>query len=109
MLDFMNMTSILPFGRIDLSTCQLADPVKCFQGDPTIAVAAIVLIILAFMIFKLLKNLVINSIAGIAVLLLLVYFFNVPIPLNGLVILVSVFGGVGGVGALLIAMFMGWL
>ena len=92
-----------------LAGCDLSEPIKCFQGDFTLIVAAVILFVLAFMIFNMLKNLVVNSIAGVAALLIIVYLFNVPIPMNGLVILVTVLGGVGGVGALLIATFFGWL
>jgi hypothetical protein len=89
--------------------CLQSDPIKCFTGNWGLLIGAAVLIVAAFIIFVVLKQVVLNAIFGIIALLVIVYVFGVPIPLSPLVMLVSVLGGVGGVAAVLIATFFGWL
>jgi len=83
--------------------------IQSFAGNWSMLVGAAVLIIAAVIVIYVLKNLIANAIAGIVALLVIVYIFGVNIPLNALTILVSVLGGLGGVGALLIATFFGWI
>ncbi len=85
------------------------DPIKCFQGNWGLLIGAAVLVVAAFVVFYILKQIVVNAILGIVALLVIVYLLGVPIPLNPLVILISVLGGLGGVAAVLIATYFGWL
>lgn len=84
-------------------------PIKAFAGNWFLLIGGALLLILAFVVFYLLKQLVANAIAGIIALLVLVYIFGIPIPLTPFIILVCVLGGLGGVGAVLIATFLGWI
>lgn len=83
--------------------------VQALAGNWTLLVGAIVLIIAAFFVLYVLKQLVANAIAGIIALLIMKYLLGIPLPLTPLVILISILGGLGGVGAVLIASFLGWL
>ena len=83
--------------------------IQSFAGNWSLLVGAAVLIVAAFVVIYVLKEVIANAIAGIVALLVIVYIFGVNIPLNALTILVSVLGGLGGVGALLIATFFGWI
>jgi len=83
--------------------------VQSLVGNWTLLVGAIVLIVAAFFVIYILKQLIANAIAGIVALLVIVYVLGIQIPLTPLVLLVSVLGGLGGVGAVLIASFLGWL
>jgi uncharacterized membrane protein len=96
-------------GVIGNATGAVIEPIKQFAGNWALLVGAAVLIVAAFVIFTLFKQVIANAILGIIALLVLVFVFGVPIPLSPLVILVSVLGGLGGVGAVLIATFFGWL
>lgn len=87
----------------------ITNPIKCFQGNWLLLIGAVVLIIAAFLIFYLFKQIIANAIAGIIALLVIVFLLGLPIPLSPLVILVCILGGLGGVGAVLIATFFGWL
>jgi len=59
--------------------------------------------------YLLAKNIIANAIGGIIALLLAKFVFGIAIPLNVLTILVTILGGLGGVAALLIAAYFGWL
>lgn len=83
--------------------------IKAFQGNLGLMGGAAVLIVAAFFILYVLKNFVANAVVGVIALLLLTFVFGVPIPLSPFVILISVLGGVGGVAAVLIGVFFGWL
>ncbi len=72
-------------------------------------IGAAILLIAAFIVLYVLKNVIANAIVGIIAFLIIKYLFGVPIPITGLTILVTVLGGLGGVAALLIAVFLGWL
>ena len=79
------------------------------MGRWELIIIAIILIVAAFIVLYLMRNFLANSIMGIAVLLIAKYVFGVAIPLNGLTIIVTALGGLGGVAALFIAFFFGWL
>ena len=96
-------------GNFTNCTTWMSDPVKCVQGNWLLIIGAIILIVGAFIILYLFKQIIANAIVGIIALLIIVYLIGVPIPLTPLVILVSILGGLGGVAAILIATFFGWL
>ena len=98
----MNLTTLA-------NATSIGETVGSMAGNWTLLIGAAVLIIATFIIIYLVKNLVANAIGGIIALLIAKYILGVAIPLNGLTILVTIFGGLGGVAALLIAMFFGWL
>jgi hypothetical protein len=97
------------FPAFQLNQTAAVEGIKALQGNLGLVAGGIALLIVAFLIFYILKNFIANMIFGIVALLVIVYAFGVPIPLTPLVILVSVLGGLGGVGALLIATYLGWL
>lgn len=82
---------------------------KTFSGDWSLLIWAIILIAATFVFVWVFKQLIANIIAGIVAFLIFTFVLNIPIPINGLTILVTVLGGLGGVAALLIAVFFGWL
>jgi NAD/NADP transhydrogenase beta subunit len=83
--------------------------VQALTGNWSLLVGAAVMIVGAFLLLYLLKQLVANAIAGIIALIVIVYILGIPIPMTPLIILVSILGGLGGVGAVLLASFLGWL
>jgi NAD/NADP transhydrogenase beta subunit len=83
--------------------------VQALAGNWSLLIGAAVMIVGAFLLLYLLKQLVANAIAGIIALIVIVYILGIPIPMTPLVILVSILGGLGGVGAVLLASFLGWL
>lgn len=83
--------------------------IKAFQGNWGAIIGAIVLIAATFFVLFILKNFIANAIVGIIALLFFEYVVGIPIPLSPLVILVSVLGGLGGVAAILLATFFGWI
>ncbi len=78
-------------------------------GHWNLVLGALILLVIGFIIIYLLKNLIAHAVVGIIGLLVIKYALGIPIPLNGLTILVSIFGGLWGVAGLLIAAFLGWL
>ena len=101
----------LPAGALDTlgeSTAGLGgEAVKSIASNPGILVIGIVLIAAAFVIFFLLKKLIVNSILGFIGWILLMVFFPLGegLAIPGLV--VSVIFGLAGVGALLVLKFFG--
>lgn len=87
----------------------IGERLQAFAGDWTILLGAVVLVVAAFFVLVVMKQVIANAICGIVALLVLIYIFNIPIPLTTLTILVTVLGGLGGVGALLLTMFLGGL
>jgi len=83
--------------------------VQTLAGNWSLLIGAVVLIVGAFLLLYLLKQLIANAIAGIVALIVIVYILGIPISMTPLVILVSILGGLGGVGAVLLASFLGWL
>ncbi len=93
-----------------LNVTEKVEPgLEAFTGNWQLILGALLLIIVSFVIIYLLKNIVVNAIIGIITLLFVRFVLGIPIPLTPLVVLVSVLGGAGGVAALLIAVFFGWL
>ncbi|MFH0986780.1 MAG: transcriptional regulator, partial [Candidatus Micrarchaeota archaeon] len=68
-----------------------------------------VVIVAAFIVLFVLKNLIVNAILGIAALLVAKFVFGVPVPLTAVPILVCAIGGLWGAGAIFIASYAGWL
>jgi len=85
------------------------DFLSFLPGDWSLIIWAIVLIAAAFIFVWVFKQVIANTIAGIIAFIIFTFVFGIPIPLNPLTILVTVLGGLGGVAALLIAVFFGWL
>lgn len=79
------------------------------EGNYTYLLLGVAFLIITFAIIWLFKQFIANMISGLIALFVLNFIFNVGIPINGLTILVSIMGGLGGVGALLIAAVFGWL
>lgn len=98
---------------VDLATLanisNVGETVTSVAGNWTYLIAGIVLLIAAFIVIYFVKNLVANAIGGIIALLVAKFIFGVAIPLNGLTIVVTIFGGLGGVAALFLAAFFGWI
>lgn len=78
-------------------------------GNWGLIVGAVILFIGAFIFLFVLKHIIANAIVGIFALLIIKFLLGVDIPLSPFVILVSVLGGLGGVAAVLIGGFLGWL
>ncbi len=83
--------------------------ISALAGRWELIVYAAILIIAAFVVIYVLRNIIANAIIGIIALLAIKFLLGVNIPINGLTILVTVLGGLGGVAALLAAAFLGWL
>lgn len=83
--------------------------VGSLAGKWELLVGAVILVIGAFIVLFLLKNIVANAVVGFIALLAAKFIFGIAIPLNGLTILITLLGGLGGVAALFIAFFLGWL
>lgn len=97
---------LLQLGNV---TEDVGEAVSGLAGNYGLIIGAAILIIAAFIVIFMLKNLIVNAIVGIIALLVIKFLLGVPIPLTGLVILVAVLGGLGGVAAIMIAAFLGWL
>jgi hypothetical protein len=91
------------------ATSSVGETVGALTGRWELLVGAALLIIGAFIVLHLLKNLVANAVMGVVALLVAKFVFGIAIPLNGITILVTLLGGLGGVAALFIAFFLGWL
>lgn len=87
----------------------VGEGLEALAGNWQLLVGAVILIVAAIILIAVLKQVIANAIIGIIALLLLKYLIGIPIPLTPLVILVSVLGGPGGVGAILISVYFGWL
>lgn len=78
-------------------------------GHWSLILGAILLLVIGFLVIYFLKNLIAHAVVGVIGLLIVKYALGMAIPINGLTLLVSIFGGLWGVAALLIAAFLGWL
>lgn len=95
--------------RMMNATEEVEAGIEAFAGHWQLLIGALVLIIATVLVVYLLKQIVANAVIGVIALLFVRFVLGIPIPLTPLVILVSVLGGGGGVGALLIATYFGWL
>lgn len=100
---------VLLLGNLSNVTGQITNEVSSLVGNWGLIVGAAILIVGAFIVLYLLKNLIANAVVGIVALLILKFVIGLQIDLSPLVILISVLGGMGGVAAVLIATFLGWL
>lgn len=104
------LTAALNFAEnVENTTGIVGQGVQALAGNWSLLIGAVVMIVAAFLLIYLLKELVANAIAGIVALLIIVYVLGVQIPLTPLVLLISILGGLGGVGAVLLATFLGWM
>ena len=87
----------------------VGETVTKMAGNWSLVIGAVILLVGFFIVLYVLKNIIANAVTGIIVFLIVKYLLGVAIPINGLTILVTIFGGLGGVAALLIAAFFGWL
>lgn len=91
------------------ATATVGETVGSLTGRWELIVGAAVLVVGAFIVLYVLKNIVANAIIGFIALLAAKFIFGIAIPLNGVTILVTLLGGLGGVAALFVAYFLGWL
>ena len=103
------MLNAIIAAALDNATGTVTEGLKALQGNLGTLAGAVVLIAIAVFVIFIMKNLIANAVGGIVLLLVAVYVLGIPIPLNGLTIIVSILGGIGGVAALLLAAFLGWL
>ena len=96
-------------GLIENATNNGTELISQLAGDWTLLIWAIVLIAGTFILLWVFKQILANTIAGIIAFLIFKFLLGIPLPITGLTILVTVLGGLGGVAALLIAVFFGWL
>jgi len=82
---------------------------ESLAGDWTLMIWAVALIVGAFIFLWVFKQVIANTIAGIIAFIIFTFILGIPIPLTPLTVLVTVLGGLGGVAALLISVFFGWL
>ena len=79
------------------------------QGNTAALVGGAVLVVAAFIIWKIMKDLLANVIIGAIGLIIVTQVFRMDIPLNVATIIVSLVFGIGGVGALLLLTYLGAL
>jgi len=77
-------------------------------GDPKILFIGLALIVLTLIIIFFIKKIVINSVLGLATWALVVYVFDVHLPLFASFVVSAVFG-LAGIGSLLVLKFLGLL
>jgi len=75
-------------------------------NNPTLLLAAIVLIGAAILIIFFVKKIFVNSILGIIAWAIVYFIFNIKLPLAASLV-VSVIFGLAGIGAMLILKFLG--
>ena len=78
-------------------------------GDWSLVIWAIVLIVGFIILIFVFKHFIANLIAGLVAFAVLVFVFGIPIPITALTVMVTIFGGLGGVGALVVSVFFGWI
>ncbi|RLG21665.1 hypothetical protein DRN74_02060 [Candidatus Micrarchaeota archaeon] len=79
------------------------------KGNYSYVLIGLLLLAITFVALWLFKQFLANAIAGLIALLVVKFILGIAIPINGLTLLVSIMGGLGGVGALLIAAVFGWI
>ena len=99
----------MAFENVSGVASTVGDKATALMGNWSLVLGALILLIIGFIVIYLLKNLIAHAVGGIIGLLIVKYVLGIAIPLNGLTILVSIFGGLWGVAGLLIAAFLGWL
>jgi len=77
-----------------------------FVGDPKILLIGLGLVVLTVVIIFFLRKIIINSVLGIAAWAILVYVFEVDLPLFPSFVLSAVFG-LAGIGCILVLKFLG--
>lgn len=97
------------FGDISKCATLSTDAIKCFTGNAGVILTGILLLVAAFVVLYVFRQFLANAILGIIALLVVVYVLGLPVPLSPLAVIVSVLGGLGGVAALVIASYFGWL
>lgn len=99
----------LPFFNFSNTVSGLGETAVSWAGKWELLVGAAILVILAYVLIRLVRNMLANSITGIVIFLILKYVFGIAIPTTLFTIIVIVLGGVGGLAAILIGMFFGWV
>ncbi len=109
-VDLGNVTHNLTSKAAELvNTTGVTNLVSTLQGNYQLLIGGAILIIATFVIIHVLKNIIANAVAGLIALAVVKLFLIPSFPITPLTIVVSAFGGLGGVGALMIALFFGWL
>lgn len=76
------------------------------SGDWSWLVVGIALVIGAFLVFTMLKNLVVNTILGLIGWGIAVYLFNIQLPFWASLVVSAIFG-LAGLGAMIVLAFLG--
>ena len=104
----MNVYKLMVFA-LNLANASDLTQISTFTNNWELLAGAVILIILAFIVIFVLKNFAANAVMGIIAFAIAKYVFGVALQINALTILVTLLGGLGGVAALLIVQFLGWL
>lgn len=97
----LNLSSIVNASSIGV------DVGKSIAGNYWLVLAGVALLVLAFILFSMLKQIVVNSVVGLIALAALKYAFGVDIPLSVAVVASVALFGLAGLGVMLILMFFG--
>jgi hypothetical protein len=97
----LNLSSIVNASSIGV------DVSKSIAGNYWFVLAGIALLVLAFILFSMLKQIIVNSVVGLIALAALKYVLGIDIPLNIAVVASVALFGLAGLGMLLILMFFG--
>jgi len=100
------MEPIMLVSKLGEATTQLENALPFAFGDWKLLVFGIILIIGAIAIFMFLKNLIVNSIAGVIVWAIVVYVFGIKLAFWPSLVVSAIFG-LAGIGTLLILNFLG--
>jgi hypothetical protein len=104
-----NLTGSNVTGILQDITNATGTTVPSLEGNLGVALGGAILVIAAFIFYKVVKDLLANVIIGAIALIIVTQVLKVGIPLNVATILVSLIFGIGGVGALMILTYLGAL
>lgn len=76
------------------------------SGDWSWLIIGIVLVVGAFLVFMMLKNIVVNTILGLIGWGIAVYVFNIQLPFWASLVVSAIFG-LAGLGAMIVLAFLG--
>lgn len=86
-----------------------AETIGSIKGQYNYLILGAIFIFITFALIWLFKQFIANAITGLIALVVVKFLLGISIPINGLTILVTILGGIGGVGALIIAAVFGWI
>ena len=82
------------------------DSANSVLHNPKILIIGVVLIVVAFVALYILKNILLNSIVGIAGFLICNYLLGISLPFTATMIVSAIFGA-AGLGVILVLKFIG--